>query len=135
MEIGAEDLRIFVDASVLNHRAAALIQAHMEPKFVGQKVELGAKGEALHVFIEVIEVWILGKGLVNRLKVVSLLQKLNERGLSSPHISRDCDKFFQRSSRPVFPYASTTVAAIASSGGEVLKTLAFPLRVAFASSA
>ena len=82
MKIGTEDLGVFIDGAVLYYGTFGAVEAHVEPELMGQKVQLGAKGEGLHVFVEVIQIWIVCKGRVDGLEAVSLVKELDQRGLS-----------------------------------------------------
>ena len=91
----------------------------MQPKLVGQEIELRVKRPLAHVLVEIIQVRIGGVGLVHRLKTVLAVEKLHHRGLSSPHVSRNRNELLQSSVLPSLPWTSRTRRLLRPEAGDV----------------
>jgi hypothetical protein len=66
----------------------------MGAQAIAQKKELGLEGPSLHILIEVLEVGVLGYGLVIRTKTQALREELYERGLARAYVASEDQVFF-----------------------------------------
>lgn len=104
VQVPREDLRVFFDGSVLEHRARLGLERPLKAKLMRQEEELRPERPLLHVSVEVRQVRVLIIGLVEGLESVLGAQEGRKLGLACSNVACNRDEI-----RACHGIASSTV--------------------------
>jgi len=93
MKIGREDVGVFIDRAVLDHRLCAFADLSNLVETTIQEIYLQVEGPLRHVTIEIAEVWILIDRLEQRCPAVVLRKLVGKRAFTGADVTGDGDVF------------------------------------------
>lgn len=87
VEVGSEDVRIFIDGSILDDNSVTSLDVDDLLETVVEEIYLQVKGPAGHVLIEVVQVWVVFYIFISGFPVIMASQQVGEGGFACTNIA------------------------------------------------